>query len=124
VVLMGLSVVGGDYALPIIYASRVVFGIAFAGSTLLWAIGSTYFARDTHEAAEYQGVHNSLTGLRGLIGPPLAVLMIERAGVSYGAMFVVAALGMLISGAMTLRLAFEVRGDERFQRKGAEAAAA
>ncbi len=47
----------------------------FSGSmALIWGIGATYFA-PREEAARFHAVHLSLTGIRGLIGPILGVVV-------------------------------------------------
>jgi MFS family permease len=47
-------------------------GIAFAGGVLGWNLGHHDFAH-ADRASSYMGVHVTLTGIRGLIGPLLAV---------------------------------------------------
>jgi len=44
------------------------------GGAINWLTGSLYFAR-SEQVALYNGIHVCLTGLRGLIGPPLALFL-------------------------------------------------
>ena len=63
--------VATNQIVPLFIAS-VVIGISWGGGVLAWNLGHQHFAprdRDT----EYMGVHITLTGLRGFIGPMLAV---------------------------------------------------
>jgi hypothetical protein len=98
------SCFAGSWAMPLIYISRIANGIAFAGSTLLWTLSATYFARDSHEAAQYMGVHASLTGLRGVLAPTLGVACLELLGASFAALFGLASILMAISAYLTWKL--------------------
>jgi MFS family permease len=60
----------------LMYVGAVVQGIGFAGGSLAWNLGHLDFA-PPHRAAEYMGVHVTLTGIRGLIAPVLAVSIYE-----------------------------------------------
>jgi len=96
-----------DTALILIYASRLAYGVSFAGSTLLWTLSVTYFARDAHEAVQYMGVHASLTGLRGLLAPFVGYVLMEWCGIGFVWHFGGAVVLMGISVWMTWRLARE-----------------
>jgi MFS family permease len=70
------------YGYNIIYLllAGYLFNGLYAGSiSLLWGIGSSYFTRPEH-AAKYQAIHMSMTGLRGLAGPFLGVVVLHFAG--------------------------------------------
>jgi MFS family permease len=56
----------------LLYISAMIQGLAFGGGVLAWNLGHLDFA-PAHRASEYMGVHVTLTGLRGLIAPFLAV---------------------------------------------------
>jgi MFS family permease len=61
---------------PVLIISMLFNGI-FAGTmTLLWYIGSAYFCKK-EEAADYQSVHLSLTGVRAIFAPLLGVFFYE-----------------------------------------------
>jgi MFS family permease len=53
--------------------SAALLGIAFGGGTLAWNLGHLDFAPPTHKATQYMAVHVTLTGVRGIIAPLLAV---------------------------------------------------
>jgi hypothetical protein len=54
------------------YLAAVVQGIGWGGGVLAWNLGHQHFAPRDRDA-EYMGVHITLTGIRGFIGPMLAV---------------------------------------------------
>ncbi len=56
----------------LLYLSAIIQGLAFGGGVLAWNLGHLDFA-PAHRASEYMGVHVTLTGLRGLMAPFLAV---------------------------------------------------
>jgi hypothetical protein len=55
-------------SLVVLYASRVVLGVAFGGGLLAWELGHHDFAR-REEAASYMAIHVTLTGVRGIFAP-------------------------------------------------------
>lgn len=61
------------------FLSHAVFA---ATMSLLWFIGSAYFSKDDN-AANYQSVHLTLTGVRGLFAPLLGVFFFEALGFSF-----------------------------------------
>ncbi|MCK5820351.1 MAG: MFS transporter [Bacteroidales bacterium] len=61
------------------FLSHAVFA---ATMSLLWFIGSAYFSKDDN-AANYQSVHLTLTGVRGLFAPLLGVFFFEALGFSW-----------------------------------------
>lgn len=56
----------------LLYFSSAIRGLAFGGGALAWTLGHLDFA-PANRAGEYMGVHVTLTGVRGLIAPFLAV---------------------------------------------------
>ncbi|MFC2128397.1 MFS transporter [Bacteroidota bacterium] len=64
------------YSLIVAYIS---YGLFAATMALLWFIGSAYFCKDK-EAAHYQSIHLTLTGVRGLFAPLLGVLFYKLIG--------------------------------------------
>ena len=56
----------------LLYVFAGLSGIGLAGGMLAWQLGHHDFA-PSHRAGEYMGVHVTLTGVRGLIGPIAAV---------------------------------------------------
>lgn len=73
-------------------------GIFAATMTLLWNIGSSYFG-NSDEADDYQAVHLSLTGMRGMIAPLLGVYFYDLVGFSatFGIAIFILFLAMLFS---------------------------
>ncbi len=67
------------YSLILAYMAHAVFA---ATMSLLWFIGSAYFAKD-QDAANYQSVHLTLTGVRGMFAPILGVMLYELLGFSW-----------------------------------------
>lgn len=59
---------------PLIYTAAVLRGVAMSGGMLAWQLGHHDFA-PPHRANQYMGVHVSLTGLRGIIAPLVAVML-------------------------------------------------
>lgn len=54
----------------------IVLGTGFGGGELAWNLGHHDFAGD-HNAAQYMGVHVTLTGVRGVLAPFVAVSIYE-----------------------------------------------
>ncbi|HMN95184.1 MAG TPA: MFS transporter [Phycisphaerales bacterium] len=68
-----LQVLGSAFgSLALFFAASVATGVAFGGGVLAWNLGHHDFA-PAHRDSEYMGVHVTLTGVRGLIAPFLAV---------------------------------------------------
>ena len=57
----------------LLWLSALLFGIANAGANLGWNLGHNDFA-SLGKVQQYMGVNVTLTGMRGLIAPPLGVL--------------------------------------------------
>lgn len=63
-------------------AAFVVHAVFAATMSLLWYIGSAYFSNDDN-AGNYQSVHVTLTGVRGLFAPLLGVFFYEMLGFTW-----------------------------------------
>jgi len=59
--------------------SHISYGVFAATMALLWYIGSAYFCKES-EVSEYQSIHLTLTGVRGLFAPLLGVWMYNLLG--------------------------------------------
>jgi hypothetical protein len=57
----------------------ISYGLFAATMALLWFIGSAYFCKK-EDAANYQSIHLTLTGIRGLFAPLLGVLFYQVIG--------------------------------------------
>lgn len=118
-VAMGVSILSEN--LPLVYASRVVLGIAFGGGMLAWNIGHLDFARQGLGPI-YMGIHVTLTGVRGAIGPFIGTLLYTgfslRVGDSMlvmpalkGWTFLVMAAVSFAGAVMFVRLHLDTRAD-------------
>ncbi len=58
-----------------VYVGRIFRGIALGGGTLIWMLGSLYYARSSEQAPVYLGIHTVLTGVRWLMAPFAGVLL-------------------------------------------------
>lgn len=67
------------YSLILAYMAHAVFA---ATMSLLWFIGSAYFAKD-QDAANYQSVHLTLTGMRGMFAPIIGIVFYELFGFAW-----------------------------------------
>jgi hypothetical protein len=56
----------------LMFVAAVITGVAYAGGVLAWNLGHQDFAPPGRDA-QYMGVHVTLTGIRGLMAPFLAV---------------------------------------------------
>jgi len=83
-----------------VYAALFFFSIAMAGVNLSWTLGSMHFARN-EEASGFQGLHVTLTGVRGLLAPSLGYLVYSLLG--SGAVFAFSTLLFLAAGLLMLR---------------------
>lgn len=68
--------------LLIIYAAFFIYSIAMSGVILTWNLASIFFA-GKENSADYQAIHVTLTGIRGLIAPLLGLLVIKTLGINY-----------------------------------------
>lgn len=86
-----------------IYYSLVIsylfYGIFSAMMGLLWYIGSAYFCKD-NEVADYQSIHLTFTGVRGIFAPILGIVFYRIIGYSgvfmIGIGFVILSISVLM----------------------------
>ncbi len=69
-------------------------GLFAATMSLVWYIGSAYFARD-EEAGEYQSIHLTLTGVRALFAPLFGVWLLNTT--SYNSVFYLGAFSLFLA---------------------------
>ena len=67
--------VPGSLTIPAVYMAFVFFGIAMSGVTIIWNMGPLYFVKKEEDSAEMTSVHVTMTGMRGLIMPPIGFLL-------------------------------------------------
>ncbi len=85
-----------------LYAAAVAKGIAIGGGVLGWNLGHHDFA-SPERTSEYMSVHVTLTGVRGLIGPFVAVIawsQLEAASPGSGMWVFVGCLALNVLGAL------------------------
>jgi MFS family permease len=59
-----------------LWLGALLLGVAYAGANLGWNLGHNDFA-SVGRAQHYMGVHVTLTGVRGAIGPPAGILIYQ-----------------------------------------------
>jgi len=89
-----------EYKLYYMLLIASVFNGLFMGSMpILWGIGSSYFCK-SHEAADYQSVHLSLTGARALFAPIIGIQLYEWYDFSFtyltGIVLLALAIGLMM----------------------------
>lgn len=84
-----------------LYIAFLLYGIAQAGSHLLWHLSGTLFASEEESSSKYTGTNVLMVGIRGLIGPALGGIL----AASLGPMITLA-LGAVIclTGALFMKL--------------------
>jgi len=85
-----------------LWPGSVLLGISYAGANLGWNLGHNDFA-SLGRAQHYMGVHVTLTGVRGLLAPPLGMLCYQwlesaRAGSGIAALLI--PITMVTAGAI------------------------
>jgi MFS family permease len=85
-------------SVTLLWMAAVLFGVATAGANLGWNLGHNDFA-SLGKVQQYMGVNVTLTGMRGLIAPPLGIVAytgLERlhAGAGRYALFLPIAMAM------------------------------
>ncbi|MBM4399947.1 MAG: MFS transporter [Candidatus Cloacimonetes bacterium] len=61
-------------AVAVVYLAYAVFGLAMAGVSIAWTMGSIHFA-GKEDASFYQSVHVTMTGIRGVLAPVLGMVL-------------------------------------------------
>jgi MFS family permease len=87
----------------------ITLGIATAGGDLMWMLWVTKFA-PTHRVADYMGLHTFFTGIRAVLAPLLAFLVVGV--VPLEVIAVVSALLMVVSSAILIP---EARAERRIR---------
>lgn len=72
----------------LVFVAYLIFGLAMTGINIAWNMSSIFFA-GKEDAAMYQSVHVSMTGIRGLIAPVLGLVLMRTLGIM--SVFIVAA---------------------------------
>lgn len=82
------------------YLAFLLQGMAMSGVAVAWSMSSLVFAGD-EDGALYQGIHVTLTGFRGLLGPLLGLLIKMTLG--WSAAFWIASGLLLVAGSLMQR---------------------
>jgi MFS transporter len=73
---LALSIGTWTFWMPLLWLGALLLGLAYAGANLGWNLGHNDFA-SVGRAQHYMGVHVTLTGVRGAIGPPAGILVYQ-----------------------------------------------
>jgi hypothetical protein len=87
------------YGFYLVYLANFFFGVGMSGVSIAWALSSIYYS-PAAEVSNYQAVHITLTGIRGLFTPALGygIMVI----ISIEMTFVVSAFLFLLGGILML----------------------
>jgi hypothetical protein len=86
----------------VLWAAALLYGISIAGSNLGWNLGHNDFA-SLGKVQQYMGVNVTLTGMRGLIAPPIGAIvytLLERQSPGAGRYALLLPLGLTVTGAI------------------------
>ncbi len=87
---------------PLLWCAALLFGISTAGANLGWNLGHNDFA-SLGKVQQYMGVNVTLTGMRGLVAPPIGAIaytLLERRTQGAGQLALLLPLGMSLAGAI------------------------
>ena len=100
IVLLSLGVVLRQQWL--LWPGAVLVGVSYAGANLGWNLGHNDFA-SPGRAQHYMGVHVTLTGVRGLVAPPVGIAcyeLLERWRSGWGTAALLLPIGLVTAGAV------------------------
>jgi hypothetical protein len=103
ILLIGLEyfTISGIYPLrPFLYITYFIYGIVMSGITVSWNLSTLHYAPET-QIANYQAVHITLTGLRGIFSPFLGYLIMSIFSIQ--AAFILSAFFFTIAGWLMLK---------------------
>lgn len=89
----------------LVFAVFAIYAVGMAGVNIGWNVGSISFAPPGH-GSHYQGIHVSVVGIRGLLGPAIGFLVYKLLGMVqvFGLACLLLVLASLSSGALWRRL--------------------
>jgi hypothetical protein len=88
------------------FVAAVLWGLSTAGAHLGWNLGHNDFAT-LGKVQQYMGVNVTLTGMRGLVAPPLGVLVygwLERQSPGAGRFSLLMPVALTVAGAIGFNL--------------------
>ena len=101
---------------PLLWLAAICFGAATAGAHIGWNLGHNDFA-SLGKVQQYMGVNVTLTGMRGLLAPPLGAIvytLLERRAPGAGRFALLLPLGLTLTGAIGFnRMQLERTGQQR-----------
>lgn len=80
-----------------VYISYFIFGFAMSGVTIAWTLSSIFYA-PKNEVSNYQAVHITLTGVRGVFSPALGYAVMKVFEIEYS--FYLSAFLFMLGGIM------------------------
>jgi hypothetical protein len=83
-----------------LYITYFIFGVAMSGITIAWSLSSIFYAPPAM-VSNYQAVHITLTGVRGIFSPFLGYALLKWFSVE--AAFLVSGFFFVVSGVLMLR---------------------
>ncbi len=86
-----------------VYLGRVFRGISLGGGSLVWTLGSLYYAQTPERAPIYMGIHTVLTGIRWGLAPFVGVAMKWAFGDNARPIFLLSFLVVFAVGASMIR---------------------
>src|SRR5205085_7745729 len=84
----------------IVYISHFFFGVAMSGVGIAWSLSSIYYSTPGN-VVNYQAVHITLSGVRGLFAPALGYFIMKAFAIEYT--FFLAAVLLIAGGILMLR---------------------
>jgi hypothetical protein len=99
----------------LLWPGSIAMGLSMAGANLGWNLGHNDFAT-LGRAQHYMGVHVTLTGVRGLLAPPVGMLcyqMLETVHTGLGIAALLLPTAMIVAGAIGFVRMRQVRAMQR-----------
>jgi hypothetical protein len=87
---------------PVLWVAALLFGVSAAGANLGWNLGHNDFA-SLGKVQQYMGVNVTLTGMRGLLAPPVGAIvytLLERRAPGAGRYALLLPFGITLLGAI------------------------
>lgn len=97
----------------LLWPGAALLGVSYAAGSLGWSLGHNDFA-PRGEETRYMALHVTLTGLRGLLAPPVAIVayhLIERLRPGAGSWALALPVALVVAGAWQFTLMRRTRGD-------------
>ncbi len=88
------------------FAAYLIFGFGMSGIHIVWMLAAIYFAR-AEDSAPYSGIHVTLVGVRGLVGPPAGYAINELWGAHV--VFIIGAALFWLATALMWKLYADLR---------------